>query len=128
MARGCYKSVVTTNNTIWLSVANFIKLHPSVTLRGNKLECFHRNKTRVQRLAKNVSSFEIIMFAVYGPHSWLWHKAKKKFFWSNLVFYNKSKILTILFIVKYWKITLFEEFLVFFGPIISRFFTCSNKE
>ena len=36
-------------------------------------------------------------------------------------FYNKSKILTILFIVKYVKITLFDEFLVLLGPIISRF-------
>ena len=43
-------------------------------------------------------------------------------------FYNKSKILTILFIVKYNRITLFDEFLVFWGPIISRFFACSNEE
>ena len=44
------------------------------------------------------------------------------------VFYNKSKFLTILFIVKYEKITLFDEFLVLSGPIISRLFTCSNEE
>jgi hypothetical protein len=44
------------------------------------------------------------------------------------VFYNKSKILTILFIVKYEKIKLFDEFLVLLGPIISRFFACSNEE
>ncbi len=44
------------------------------------------------------------------------------------VFYNKNKILTILFIVKYEKITLFDEFLVLMGPIISRFFECSNEE
>jgi hypothetical protein len=43
-------------------------------------------------------------------------------------FYNKSKILTILFIVKYEKITLFVEFLVLSGPIINRFFACSNEE
>jgi hypothetical protein len=36
-------------------------------------------------------------------------------------FYNKSKILTILFIVKYEKITLFNEFLMLLGPIISCF-------
>jgi len=40
-------------------------------------------------------------------------------------FYNKNKILTILFIVKYDKI---YEFLVLLGPIISRFFACSNEE
>jgi hypothetical protein len=44
------------------------------------------------------------------------------------VFYNKSKILTILFIVKYEKITHFDELLVLLGPIISRFFACSNEE
>jgi hypothetical protein len=36
--------------------------------------------------------------------------------------------LTILFIVKYEKITLFDEFLVLFGPIISRYFAYSNEE
>ncbi len=96
----------------------------------NKLESlYYRDKTRVQMSAKNVSSFEIIMFAVYGPHSWFWHKAKKQFFdqiWC--FFFNKSNILTILFIVKYEKITLFDEFLVLMGPIISRFFACSNEE
>jgi hypothetical protein len=30
--------------------------------------------------------------------------------------------------VKYEKITLFDEFLVLLGPIISRLFTCSNEE
>jgi len=33
-------------------------------------------------------------------------------------FYNKSKILTILFKVKYEELTLFDEFLVLLGPII----------
>jgi hypothetical protein len=33
----------------------------------------------------------------------------------------------ILFIAKYEKITL-DEFLVLLGPIISRFFACSNEE
>jgi hypothetical protein len=39
---------------------------------------------------------------------------------------NKNKILTILFIIK--KSTLTDEFLVLSGPIISRFFACSNEE
>jgi hypothetical protein len=55
------------------------------------------------------------MLAVYGPHSWFWHKAKKQLFDPIWFFYNKSKILTILFIVKYEKITLFGEFLVLVG-------------
>ncbi len=37
------------------------------------------------------------------------------------VFYDKSKILTILFIVKYEKITHFDEFLVLSGPISAGF-------
>jgi len=41
-------------------------------------------------------------------------------------FYNKNKILTKLFMAKYEKITLFDEFLVLLGPIISRLFTCSK--
>jgi hypothetical protein len=43
------------------------------------------------------------------------------------VLYSKNKILTILFMVKYEKITLFDEFLVLMGPLISRIFTCSNE-
>ncbi len=81
-------------------------------------------------MLKNVSSFEIIMFAVYGPHSWFLHKAKKQFIdqiWWGF-FYSKRQILTILFIVKYEKIKVFDEFLVLLGPIISRFFACSNEE
>jgi hypothetical protein len=46
----------------------------------------------------------------------------------GVFFYNKSKILTKLFIVKYEKITHFDEFLVLLGPIISRFLACSNVE
>ncbi len=34
----------------------------------------------------------------------------------------------MLFIVKYEKITLFDEFLVLLGHIISRYFACSNVE
>ena len=30
----------------------------------------HRDKTRVQMPAKNISTFESKMLAVYGPHSW----------------------------------------------------------
>ncbi len=69
------------------------------------------------------------MSAVYGPHSWFWHETKKRFLdqiWC--FFYNKTKILTILFIVKYEKITVFDEYLVLLGPIISKFFACSNEK
>jgi hypothetical protein len=56
-------------------------------------------------------------------------QSKETVSWSNFVFFTiKKKILTILFMVKYEKITLFDEFLVLLGPIISRLFTCSNEE
>jgi hypothetical protein len=45
-----------------------------------------------------------------------------------MFFTIKKKILARLLIVKYEKITLFDEFLVLLGPIISRLFTCSNEE
>ncbi len=43
---------------------------------------YDRNKFIVQATdaRKNISSFEIKMLAVYGPHCWFWHKAKKQFF------------------------------------------------
>jgi hypothetical protein len=69
------------------------------------------------------------MLAVYGPQSWFWHKAKKQFPDEIWCFFTiKNKFLTILFMVKYEKITLFDEFLVLLGPIISRLYTCSNEE
>jgi hypothetical protein len=43
-------------------------------------------------------------------------------------FFNKNKILTILFIVNYEKTHLNDEFLELLGPIISRFFCMFNKE
>jgi hypothetical protein len=48
-------------------------------------------------------------------------KQRNSFLIKFDVFYNKNKTLTILFIVKYEKITLFDEFLVLLGPIISSF-------
>jgi len=69
------------------------------------------------------------MLAVYGPRSWFCHIAKKQFFdqiWC--FFYNKNKILTILFIVKYEKLTLYWTVFSVFGAIISRFFAWSNEE
>ncbi len=44
-----------------------------------------------------------------------------------MFFTIKKKILTIIFMVKYEEITLFDEFLVLLGPIIIRVFTCSNE-
>jgi hypothetical protein len=88
-------------------MGSFVSIKPTIHF-------IHRDKTRVQMIAK--------MFAVHGPHSWFLHKAKKQFFLLKfVVFYNKNNIFTILFIVKYEKITLNDEFLVLLGPIISRF-------
>ncbi len=68
----------------------------------------HRDKTRVQMPAKIFPHLKL-MLAVYGPHSWFCHKAKKHFLDKILMFfYNNNKILTILFTVKYEKITIFD--------------------
>ncbi len=63
-----------------------------------------------------------------GPTIGSGTKQRNSFFIKFGVFNNKSKILTILFIVKYEKITLFDEFLLLLGPITSRVFACSNEE
>ncbi len=63
-----------------------------------------------------------------GPTLGLDTKQRNNFIIKLGVFDDKSKILTILFIVKYDKITLFDEFLVLSRPIISRCFACSNEE
>jgi hypothetical protein len=62
------------------------------------------------RLLQVPAKTAIIMLAVYGPHSWFDIKQRSSFLIKFGVFYNKSKIPTILFIVKYEKITLFDQF------------------
>jgi hypothetical protein len=68
------------------------------------------------------------MFAVYGPTLGFDRKQRNSFLIKFGVFFNKSKIMTILFIVKYEKITRFDEILVLLGTIISWFFACSNEK
>jgi hypothetical protein len=55
-------------------------------------------------------------------------KQRNRFLIKFGVFYNKNKILTILFIFKYEKSHFEDESLVLLGPIISRLFACSNEE
>ena len=95
----------------------------------NENDHTHRDKTRVQMPAKMFPHLKLLCLLFMGPTLGFDTKAKKQFLdqiWC--FFYNKTKIMTILFIVKYEKITLFDEFLVLLGPIISRFFACSNEE
>ena len=63
-----------------------------------------------------------------GPTLGFDTKQRNSFLIKFGVFKDKNMILTILFIVKYEKITLFDEFLVLLGPIISRVFACSNQK
>jgi hypothetical protein len=87
-----------------------------------------RDKTRVQMAAKMFPHLKLLCLLFMGPTLAFDTKQRNSFLIKFGVFYNKSKILTILFIVKYEKITLFDEFLALLGPIISRFFACSNEE
>ena len=67
----------------------------------------HRDETRVQMPAKMFPHLKLICWLYMGPTFGFDTKAKKQFLDQNLVFfYNKNKILTILFIVNYEKITL----------------------
>ncbi len=63
-----------------------------------------------------------------GPTLGFDTKQRKIFFGQIWCFFYNNKILTILFMVKYEKITLSDEFLVLLEPIISMFFACSNEE
>ncbi len=64
-----------------------------------------------------------------GPTLGFDTKQRNSFMIKFGVFFTiKAKIMTILLIVKYAEITLFDVFLVLLGPIISRFFACSNEE
>jgi hypothetical protein len=78
--------------------------------------------------AKVFPHLKLLCLLVMGPTLGFDTKQRNSFLIKLGVFYNKSKILTILFIVKYEKITLFAEFLVLLGRIISRLFACSNEE
>jgi hypothetical protein len=73
--------------------------------------------------AKMFTHLKLLCLLFMGPTLGLGTKQRNSFLIKfGGFFYNKSKILIILFIVKCEKITLFEEFLVLLGPIISRFF------
>jgi hypothetical protein len=82
----------------------------------------------VQMPAKMFPHLKLLCLLFMGPTLGFDTKQRNSFLIKFGFFYNKSKILTILFIVKYETITLFDEFLVLFGPMISRFFAGSNEE
>ncbi len=85
---------------------------------GSGAAAQHR-ETRVKMLAKMFPHLKLIFLLFMGPTLGFDTKQRNSFLIKIGVFYNKSKILTILFIVKSEKITLFNEFLVSLGPIIS---------
>ncbi len=78
--------------------------------------------------AKMFPHLKLICWLFMGPTLGFDTKQRNNFLSKFGVFYNKNKILTILFIVKYEKITFSDEFLVMLGPIISRLFTCSIED
>jgi hypothetical protein len=82
----------------------------------------------VQMPAKMFPRLKLLCLLFMGPALGFDAKQINSFLIKFGVFYNKSKILTILFIVIYEKITIFDEFLVLLGHIISSFFQCSNEE
>ena len=79
-------------------------------------------------LAKMFPHLKLLCSLFMGPTLGFDTKQRNSFLSKfGVFFYNKSKILTILCIIKYEKITLFDEFFMLLGPIISRFLACSNE-
>jgi hypothetical protein len=90
---------------------------------------YHRYKIRVADARKKFPHLRFLFLLFMGPTLGFYAKQINSFLVKlGGFFYNKSKILTILFIVKYEKITHYDKFLVLLRPIISRFLACSNEE
>jgi hypothetical protein len=66
----------------------------------------HRDKTRVQMPAKMFPHLKLLCLRFMGPTLGFDTKQRNVILIKFGVFYNKNKIVTILFIVKYEKITL----------------------
>jgi len=66
--------------------------------------------------AKKFPHLKLLSWLLIGPTFGFDTKQRNSLLIKFGVYYNKSKILTILFIVKYEKITLFDEFLALLGP------------
>jgi len=72
--------------------------------------------------AKMFPRLKLLCLLFMGPTLGFDTKQRNSFFIKfGGFFYNKSKILTIIFIGKYENITLFDEFLVLLVPIFSIF-------
>ncbi len=66
----------------------------------------HRDKTRMQMAAKMFPHLKLLCWLFMGPTLGFDTKQRNSFLIKFCVFYNKNKILTILLIVRYEKITL----------------------
>ncbi len=79
-----------------------------ISLSAKKAKLFnHREKTRVQMPAKMFTHLKLLCWLFMGPTPGFDTKQRNSFLIKfGGVFYNKNKILTLLFIVKYEKITL----------------------
>ncbi len=88
----------------------------------------HKDKSRVHMPAKMFPHLKLLCWPYMGPTLGFDTKQRKSFLIKFVVFYNKSKILTILLIVKYEVITLFDEFLVLLGAHNQQVFARSNEE
>jgi len=96
--------------------------HPSST---SLPRLYNRDKTRVQIPTKNVSSFEIIMLALG------FDTKQRNIFLIKFVFCFftiKTRFSQYYSWINMRKSHFNDEFLVLLGPIISRFFACSNEE
>ncbi len=88
----------------------------------------HRVKTRVQVLSKMFPHLKLLCLLFIGPTLVFVTKQRNSFLIKFGVFYNKNKILTILFIVKYEKNHTFWWVFSVVGAYNQQFFAYSNEE
>ncbi len=102
-------------NAIWQNVRQTdFRLNDVISFLWQTLMlkcCNHRHKTRVQMPAKMFPQLKLLCWLLMGPTLGFDTKQRNSFLVKFCVFYDKSRNLTILLIVKYEKITLFDEFL-----------------
>ncbi len=84
----------------------------------------HRDKTRVQMPAKMFPHLKVLCLLFMGPALSFVTKQRNSFLSKFGGFFLQEKQDSGNII----QITLFDEFLVLLGPIISRFLACSNEE
>ncbi len=91
--------------------------------------CFtHRDKTRLQMAAKKFPHLKVLCWLFMGPTFSFDTKQRNSFLIKSGLFTMKTIFWQYYSYLNMRKSHFNEEFLVLLGPIMSRFFVCSNEE